>query len=131
MKNVIALLTLLTLGALTAHAEDHHEMSPFEDSYLADGREILAAPNHMTVYSFDLDVTSESTCYDACAKAWPPVLYVAGTELGSDVGTTTRKDGSLQLTYQGQPMYYFAKDEKPTDIKGDGLGGVWHIVILE
>ena len=49
-------------------------------------------------------------------------------ELGANLGVTTRKDGSQQLTHKGKPIYLFAGDGAPGDINGDGLGGVWHIV---
>ncbi|HEY8771951.1 MAG TPA: hypothetical protein VIM66_02125, partial [Candidatus Limnocylindria bacterium] len=42
-------------------------------------------------------------------------------------GTTTRDDGSKQVTHSGQPLYYFSGDQAAGDAKGDGVGGVWSI----
>lgn len=62
-----------------------------------------------TLYRFDGDKGSVSTCYGACAKAWPPAL-TEGKIRAVDVprklvGTTKRKDGTIQLTYDGHPLY--------------------------
>ena len=69
----------------------------------------------LAVYIFDKEQRGRSECYGACAKAWPPVLAkgrpVAG--MGSDrelLGTTRRRDGKRQLTYRGQPLYYYEHD---------------------
>lgn len=104
------------------------DIAPLVEVYLSDGSEILAAPDHRTVYVFDVDTTSASQCYDSCETHWPPVLQPAGSALGADVGTAPRKDGRLQLTYKGRPLYYFAGDKVEGDIRGDGLGKVWHII---
>jgi hypothetical protein len=47
------------------------------------------------------------------------------------VGTTTRTDGSTQVTYNGHPLYYFAMDKAPGDARGQGInrfGGGWYVV---
>jgi predicted lipoprotein with Yx(FWY)xxD motif len=94
---------------------------------------ILVGPDGKTLYIFTDDVSSESTCYDECATAWPPLLTdskpVAGN--GADpalLGTTTRKDGKLQVTYKGMPVYYWVADQKPGDTTGQNVGGVWFVV---
>ncbi len=87
-----------------------------------------------TVYTTSKDTGSTSNCYDACALNWPPYLVSAKDQikLGSDVtgksGTTARTDGTLQLTYNDIPLYFFAKDLASGDIKGNGVGGVWSVV---
>lgn len=139
MKKLFLLATLFaafTLNAMAYGSEpdntDADLLKPLINHYLADGREILASAEAITVYVFDNDTSSESTCYGGCARAWPPVLApAAAQEFGSDIGTTTRRDGSLQLTYKGKPVYFYVGDALPGDITGDGLGGIWHIVILE
>jgi predicted lipoprotein with Yx(FWY)xxD motif len=95
----------------------------------------LIAYNGMTLYTFAKDTSSASTCYDACAQNWPP--YVVGPEdnltqlkagITGKVDTTTRKDGSLQVTYNGHPLYFFAKDAKSGDTLGQNVGKVWFVV---
>ena len=88
----------------------------------------LADSNGMTLYVFDKDNGSESVCYDDCAKNWPPFLMKDDDKASDKWGMTTRKDGSMQWTYDNHPLYYFIGDKKAGDTLGDGKGGVWHIV---
>jgi predicted lipoprotein with Yx(FWY)xxD motif len=85
-----------------------------------------------TLYRFDGDKGSVSTCYGACAKAWPPAL-TEGKIRAVDVprklvGTTKRKDGTIQLTYAGHPLYTHS-GERQGKSNGHGVvafGGEWH-----
>jgi predicted lipoprotein with Yx(FWY)xxD motif len=43
-------------------------------------------------------------------------------------GTTTRTDGTVQVTYNGWPLYYYEKDKAPGDVTGQDVGGVWYVV---
>jgi predicted lipoprotein with Yx(FWY)xxD motif len=95
--------------------------------------EILTDQKGMTLYRFTKDAPDTSNCYDACAQAWPPVLVKAGDPIGplgldGKLGVTTRKDGAKQVTYNGVPLYYYAKDQKPGDTTGQNVGNVWFIV---
>ncbi|NJM41145.1 MAG: hypothetical protein HC853_10435 [Anaerolineae bacterium] len=67
---------------------------------------------------------------DQCAVAWPPVLTelapTAGTGVKADLlGTTKRKDGKLQVTFNGMPLYYFVDDKAAGDLKGQNVNNVW------
>ena len=42
--------------------------------------------------------------------------------------STTRKDGSGQVTFKRWPLYYFAGDSAAGDTKGQGVGGKWFVV---
>jgi predicted lipoprotein with Yx(FWY)xxD motif len=92
------------------------------------GRKILADRHQMTAYVFDRDTAGVSTCYAACASAWPAIVLAAHENSEAPFGETTRKDGARQLTYEGRPMYLFFGDKKPGDINGDGLQGIWHLI---
>ncbi len=86
-----------------------------------------------TLYLYTKDTKNTSNCYDACATAWPPLLSQAQPTLGDGLkadllGTTTRKDGSTQLTYNGWPLYYYAKDQQPGDVNGQNVGKVWFVI---
>ena len=96
---------------------------------------ILAGADGRTVYVFmrDAEAEGESTCYDECQQRWPPVTITGAPEAGADVNaellsTTTRQDGSTQVTYKGRPLYYFSGDESPGETKGQGVGGLWFVV---
>jgi len=93
-------------------------------------RLILGDETGLSLYTFEPDRVDESTCYDACAKAWPPVLISkenVGMLQGS-LAVVPRKDGSLQLTINRRPVYLFAGDQNPGDINGEGLGDVWFLI---
>ena len=90
--------------------------------------EMLADSKGMTLYTFDKDKGKVSSCYADCAKMWPPYAVQKGEKMGKDWAKTKRKDGSMQWTYDGHPLYYYAEDKKAGDAMGDGKGGVWHVV---
>jgi predicted lipoprotein with Yx(FWY)xxD motif len=96
--------------------------------------EILTDAEGRTLYLFEADSSDSSTCYDDCAKAWPPLIASGKPEAGAGVaadllGTTDRKDGEQQVTYDGHPLYYYEGDNEPGDTAGQGLdqfGGKWY-----
>ena len=94
---------------------------------------ILVDSQGRTLYLFQKDSGTTSTCFGACAAAWPP-LRVTGLPTGvrgadtTLLGTTARSDGGTQVTYNGHPLYLFIKDHKPGDTTGEGknaFGGNW------
>jgi predicted lipoprotein with Yx(FWY)xxD motif len=89
---------------------------------------MLTAPNGMTLYVFDKDKGGVSSCYDNCAKKWPAYLGKEGDKMTEGWTIVKRTDGSMQLAYDSKPTYFFKNDKKEGDMKGDGMGGVWHIV---
>ena len=88
----------------------------------------------MSVYYYTKDVkdSGTSTCTGGCLDAWPPVLAAADTPavdgVTGTVGTIATPDGKKQLTINGMPVYYYAKDLAAGDITGQGVGGVWYLV---
>jgi predicted lipoprotein with Yx(FWY)xxD motif len=76
---------------------------------------VIFAGNGDAVYTFGPDKHGVSTCYGACAKAWPPVLTkgTPAVAAGLDrmlLGTTKRRDGTLQVTYNHHPLYFYSAD---------------------
>ena len=103
-----------------------------EDSALGT---ILADSKGNTLYVFMQDTGDTSTCTGSCAGTWP--AFVANGEVtaggggdvdGSLLGTSARDDGTLQVTYNGHPLYHFAGDQAPGDTNGQGVGGIWFVV---
>jgi predicted lipoprotein with Yx(FWY)xxD motif len=85
-----------------------------------------------TLYLFTPDANGTSTCYGQCASTWPPLLTSGPPVAGAGVdaallGTTTRTDGSVQVTYAGHPLYLFARDGAG-QTNGEGYGGLWYAV---
>lgn len=94
----------------------------------------LVAQNGMTVYSFKRDGLGVSNCVDNCAAAWPPytVESADGLTLGEgipgEIGTITRADGTLQVTYNDMPLYFWQNDAAPGDVNGHNFRTVWLVV---
>jgi predicted lipoprotein with Yx(FWY)xxD motif len=97
---------------------------------------VLVDSKGITLYDFVKDKGGMSACYGACAALWPPVLTTAKPVAGPGVrksllGTTKRKDGKLEVTYGGHPLYYFVTDRKPGQTTGqavDQFGGPWWVI---
>ena len=92
-------------------------------------------PSGKVVYVFGADHGSTSSCYGVCAQAWPPLLTTGAPLAGAGVeakllGTTTRRDGSVQVTYNGHPLYYYSADRvgKVMCQHANMHGGLWLIV---
>ena len=92
-------------------------------------------PSGKVLYVFGADRGSTSHCYGVCAKAWPPLLTAAAPLAGPGIqanllGTTKRTNGTLQVTYNGRPLYYYAEDMpgKVMCQHADMHGGLWLIV---
>jgi predicted lipoprotein with Yx(FWY)xxD motif len=95
---------------------------------------IVVDSKGFTLYDFHKDKGTTSACYGACAGLWPP-LTTSGTPTASNgavaskLGTTQRKDGSIQVTYAGHPLYTYAADTKPGEAKGNDFssyGAEWY-----
>ena len=95
---------------------------------------VLTADEGRTVYLFEKDKGGKSSCYGACAQAWPPVLTTGKPKAGSGaeaskLDTAKRTDGKAQVTYYGHPLYYYVTDTKPGQTTGNGLkqfGAEWY-----
>jgi predicted lipoprotein with Yx(FWY)xxD motif len=80
--------------------------------------------------------SSASRCYGECAAAWPPFFTRGKPHAGSGaraslLGTTRRRDGRTQVTYRGQPLYYYVTDRKPGQVTCQNVaefGGTWLVV---
>jgi predicted lipoprotein with Yx(FWY)xxD motif len=116
-------------GGSTGSATTVQTTSGSLGTYLTDG-------TGRTLYLWVADKSGPSTCYDACAHAWPPLLTTGAPTAGSGVdasklGTTDRKDGAKQVTYNGNPLYYYFGDSAAGDTTGqgsDGFGAKWWVV---
>ncbi len=92
---------------------------------------LVATSDGFTVYEYtkDSNKPAKATCSGSCATTWPPVLagdtpWLKGVN-PDKVGTVDRPDGTKQMTLNGWPLYRYAKDAKPGDTTGNGVGGTW------
>ena len=96
---------------------------------------VIFAGNDQVVYVFGPDKHGKSTCYGVCAKAWPPVLTKGAPNLGTGLkqallGTTTRKNGTLQVTYNHHPLYFYSADKRGKIMCQHAVmhGGLWLVL---
>ncbi len=100
------------------------------------GKILVDSATGKTLYTWAKDSDENSQCYDQCATFWPPLVTTAKTVAADGVtagkfGTSARKDGSLQVTFNSHPLYFFARDAAPGDTNGQGstgFGAVWVVV---
>lgn len=96
----------------------------------------LTGQNGMTLYILTKDTPDTSTCTASCATAWPPLTVASGAAITGPTGamspfaTTTRSDGTVQVTYNHWPLYYFSGDSVAGDTLGQGKNGVWWVAPL-
>jgi predicted lipoprotein with Yx(FWY)xxD motif len=98
---------------------------------------VLVNSSGMTLYYLTSEANGAIKCTGGCLSAWPPLTVPAGTTsvplpagATGQMGVITRPDGTLQVTYNGYPLYLFAGDTSPGDAKGQGLtafGGTWMV----
>ena len=99
------------------------------------GKILVDSEGH-TLYLFEKDTGTTSTCTGECASNWPPLLANSTPTLGSGanaslIGTSKRPDGTSQVTYNGHPLYRFENDKKAGDTNGEGVnafGAGWFAV---
>lgn len=121
--------------AAAAGAEKQEEPKVLKVSQVQGLTPILTSASGRSVYRFDNDSAnpSKSTCFDACAEQWEPVLAGSGVEIaggGVDerlISTIARPEGK-QVTLKGWPLYYFKDDLRLGELAGQGRGGVWFAV---
>lgn len=106
---------------------------------VADGGDlgdILVDPGGNTLYIADGESGDSIMCIEACLDAWPPLTVesgedpTAGDGVDGTLSTVERDDGTVQVTYDGLPLYTFANDSGPGDINGHGITDplTWHAV---
>lgn len=135
-NRLLGLALIVSLAVATALAQDaiNRDASGVNLATGEAGTYLVDAAG-MALYLFVPDAQGASTCYDDCATSWPPVvitsadLPTAGEGVDASLlGTTARDDGSMQLTYNGWPLYYFASDTVAGFTNGQGMGSNWFLV---
>ena len=141
----VATVALMTAGCSSSKTSDTSSSStsgaPSETTATAGSTvqvattslgQILVDADGRTLYLYEHDTGTTSTCLDSCAQAWPAALVTgtphAGSGVTATVSTTTRPDGTEQLVVGGHPLYRFSGDAAAGDTNGQGVGSVWYVV---
>ena len=95
----------------------------------------LVGPDDMTLYLYTRDEVTKTNCFGRCLGNWPALTVESAHDLELPEGLAGAlavikrpDDGTLQVTYNGMPLYYWVQDEKPGDTTGQGVGEVWYVV---
>ena len=125
------LLALAALQSSLALADARSFIVQFTN----DEKEVIITDEYnRTLYVFDNDLKQPaSVCNGNFAETWPPYVVTAkeAATLKAPLGTLARANKTLQLTFQGRPLYLFAFDRVKGDDLGDGIGGVWHYIEIK
>lgn len=128
-----------TGATATAVADKEAKPKPKPNSSIKTGQtdfgKIIQDGRGRTLYVFTRD-SSKSRCYGDCAVAWPPMIVNTAPRARkgakkSLIGTVRRKNGKLQATYDGQPLYFYFREDEPNEVLCQAVpefGGYWYIV---
>jgi predicted lipoprotein with Yx(FWY)xxD motif len=99
------------------------------------GKTILVNRRGLTLYRLSVERKGHFICTSsACLALWHPLVVAHGTTPtgAKSLGTVKRPDGRSQVAYKGGPLYTFAQDKKPGDMKGNGFKdvGTWRVVTV-
>jgi predicted lipoprotein with Yx(FWY)xxD motif len=87
----------------------------------------LTAADGKTLYFAEQEIDGTIKCKDACLSFWTPLTVsggtkpTAGTGVTGTLATVNRPDGSVQVTYDGKPLYTFTDDGGSGQAKGNGV----------
>jgi predicted lipoprotein with Yx(FWY)xxD motif len=138
-------IALAAAGVAAAAAVTHQSSRSLAASSATAGRvtlhrtklgKVLATSSGRTLYLFMKDRNGRSSCYGQCAGEWPPLMKKGTLRAGTGVkakllGTTKRKNGKRQVTYNHHPLYLYAGDNGAGQISGQRLnffGGKWYVL---
>ena len=142
---VVVGIALAAAGVAAAAAVTHQSHRSLAASSATAGRvtlhktklgKVLATSSGRTLYLFMKDKHGKSACYGQCASNWPPLMKKGTLRAGTGVkakllGTTKRKNGKRQVTYNHHPLYLYAGDTGAGQVSGQGLnffGGKWYVL---
>jgi predicted lipoprotein with Yx(FWY)xxD motif len=131
LRSLVLFLCLLLMAAVPLLAQDAPPTTVTVGT--SDMGNILVGPNGMTLYTFTRDTLGMSNCYERCAEIWPPLVVrsadqvTAGEGIPGELGTIERTTGTIQVTYNGMPLYYWYEDYEAGDTNGQGVGNVWWV----
>jgi predicted lipoprotein with Yx(FWY)xxD motif len=132
---VVAFLALSLLLALGRNADASGTTDVVQVQHNATYGDILTTISGLALYTLNTDHNGQSTCTGSCLKAWPPLTVAAGTTPAGGAGVTgtvaavTQANGTIQVTYNGSPLYTFAGDS-PGQVTGQGVAGFFLVMVV-
>lgn len=140
-RAVVGVLAIAVAGAIAAVLATTHASATTNAKAQVNVRatplgRILVDSHGRTLYLFRADKRGMSACYGQCASFWPPLIATKASKTGAGLkaslfGTTLRKGGTHQVTYDHHPLYRFAADKAAGQTNGQGVdhfGGLWWVV---
>ena len=137
-RPVLATLAVAAVAATVGAAQGASQAVPAHARLVLRSSEygkVIFDSSARVLYVFSADRGSTSACYGACATAWPPMPTKGAPTAGPGVnskllGTTKRKNGALQVTYNGHPLYYYEADMRGKIMcqHANMHGGLWFVV---
>lgn len=137
---LVGALALAGMAATVAVARSHSTQTTLTSYSGKRGHQLVVEMNgqELALYNFSKDTSGKSTCYGTCEKTWYPliahgkVVAAHGSQINAgQLKTAKRKDGSIQVTYYGQPLYRCHKNTKTGQIYGADAyqyGGSWGVM---
>ena len=130
---VLGVIGFLVAGSVARSATDSSGTVSLRKTTL--GPVLVNSKGH-TLYMFAKDKNGKSACNGSCAKYWPALVTQGKPTAGSGVkpsllGTTTRSNGSRQVTYNKHPLYTYVLDKRSGQTAGEGVsafGARWYAV---
>jgi predicted lipoprotein with Yx(FWY)xxD motif len=96
--------------------------------FVEDDKYVFRVGESKSIYMYDKDKPGVSACVEECSRHWPPVIASKGSQLAGAWTLIERRDHSKQWCYRNRPVYTYAND-KPGETLGNGIEGVWHVVV--
>ena len=132
---LVVVAAALLIGVFTAVSMGGNHGKAVVKTKSVAGRTILVNRRGMTLYHLSVERRGHFICTDmTCLSVWKPLVVARGvTPSGAkSLSVVKRPDGRRQVAYKGGPLYTFAEDRKPGDMKGNGFKdvGTWHVVTV-
>jgi predicted lipoprotein with Yx(FWY)xxD motif len=135
LKVRFAVIAVVTAVAVSATVADAALPTTVKSTNVSALGKILVSASGRTLYHNAFEKKNIIKCTGSCASEWPPLVIAAGAKpvagagvTASLLGTLKRSDGKIQVTYSGKPLYRYSGDKKAGDVKGQGGGGIWHVL---
>jgi predicted lipoprotein with Yx(FWY)xxD motif len=132
----LTLTAVFALGASAAGASSRSTVRVGTIHSARLHRTILVNSARRTLYHLTSESAHHIICTGACAKLWPPLLVpsratrlLASHGVHGRLSIVRRPHGKLQVALNGLPLYTFARDHRPGDVRGQGFGGVWFVLV--